>query len=81
MYLTGDVAGPYFWQGLDQILTADNLIYKTVSPAEGALLGFSTMVYNIVYLRQGHGGRGFDHNKLLQLLEHTNIGKICIILY
>lgn len=74
---TGDVAGPYFWQGLDVTLTADYLIYKTVAPAEGALIGFSSMIYNIIYLRQGHGGRGFDQNKLLQLLEHANIGKIC----
>jgi hypothetical protein len=71
----GDVAGPYFWLGQEQALTADNLIYKTVSSAEGALLGFGTMVYNIIYLRQGHGGRGFDQTKLLRLLDLVNIGK------
>lgn len=71
----GDVAGPIFWQGTDVTLTSDNLIYRTVAAAEGALLGFATMVYNIIYLRQGHGGRGFDQNKLYALLERVNIGK------
>lgn len=71
----GDVAGPYFWEG-DSVLTSDNLIYKTVAPADGALVGFMTMIYNIIYLRQGHGSRGFDQNKLTGLLTHANIGKI-----
>jgi hypothetical protein len=70
----GDVAGPYFWEG-DSVLTSDNLIYKTVAPAEGALVGFMTMVYNIIYLRQGHGSRGFDQDKLMGLLTLVNIGK------
>jgi hypothetical protein len=52
------------------------LIYKTVAPAEGALLGFGTMIYDIIYLRQGHGARGFDQSKLFQLLEDANIGNI-----
>jgi hypothetical protein len=34
------------------------------------------MVYNIIYLRQGHGGRGFDQNKLVQLLDLANRGNI-----
>ena len=70
----GDVAGPYFWSGLDQALTSDTIVYKTVAPADGALIGFMTMIYNIIYLRQGHGGRGFDQDKLRTLLEHANIG-------
>jgi hypothetical protein len=72
----GDVAGPYFWQGQNQILTADTIIRKTTSPAEGALIGFSTMIYDIIYLRQGHGAKVFDQNKLLQLLDHANMGNI-----
>lgn len=76
----GDIAGPYFWQGLDVVLTSDNLIYKTVAPAEGALVGFGSMIYNIIYLRQGHGGRGFDQSKLLKLLEDANIGNISYLM-
>lgn len=72
--LTGDVAGPYFWQGLDTVLTSDTVIYKTVAAADGALIGFMTMIYNIIYLRQGHGGRGFDQDKLQTLLGNANIG-------
>ena len=72
----GDVAGPYFWEGPEKALTSDNLIYKTVAAAEGALTGFATMMYNLVYLRQGHGGRGFDQSKLVQLLDLTNIGNL-----
>jgi len=52
-----------------------------VAAAEGALIGFSTMIYNIIYLRQGHGGRGFDQSKLVQLLDHANIGNICYSIY
>ncbi|CAF1169204.1 unnamed protein product [Adineta ricciae] len=73
IYISGDVAGPYFWEGPEKALTSDNLIYKTVAPAEGALTGFATMMYNLVYLRQGHGGRGFDQSKLVQLLDLANI--------
>jgi hypothetical protein len=76
LFSIGDVAGPYFWQGLNQILTSDTLIRKTTSPAEGGLIGFSTMIYNIIYLRQGHGAKGFDRNKLFQLLDNANIGNI-----
>ncbi len=50
------------------------MIYRTFAPAEGALVGFGSMIYNIIYLRQGHGGRGFDQNKLVQLLDNANIG-------
>jgi len=34
------------------------------------------MIYNIIYLRQGHGAKGFDRNKLFQLLDNANIGNI-----
>ena len=71
---TGDVAGPYFWLGQNVPLTSDYLVYKTSSSAEAALLGFSTMIYDIIYMRQGHGGKDFDQMKLLELLGHTNIG-------
>ena len=71
---SGDVAGPYFWKGLTTELTSDNLIYKTFAPADGALVGFGSMIYDIIYLRQGHGGRGFDQSKLVQLLQNANIG-------
>jgi hypothetical protein len=57
------------------VLTSDNLVYKTVAPAESGLLGFSTMVYNLIYLRQGHGAKGFDQGQLMQMLEDVNIGK------
>jgi hypothetical protein len=70
----GDVAGPYFWQGLDKPLTSDNLIFKTVAPAESALVGFMAMIYNIIYLRQGHGARGFDQDKLIELWNSVNLG-------
>ena len=72
----GDIAGPYFWKGQDKPLTADNLIYKTVAPAESGLIGFATMIYNIMYLRKGHGAKGFDQDKLKQLLDHANLGNI-----
>ncbi|UJR37646.1 hypothetical protein I4U23_030343 [Adineta vaga] len=73
IYVSGDVAGPYLWEGHEKILTSDNIIYKTVAPAEGGLTGFATMLYNLVYLRQGHGSRGFDQTKLVRLLDLVNI--------
>ena len=33
------------------------------------------MVYNLIYLRQGHGAKGFDQGQLMQLLEDVNIGE------
>ncbi len=76
IYSIGDVAGPYFWHGTETTLTSDDLIYKSTSPAEGGLIGFSTMIYNLIYFRQGHGGKGFDDKVLLTLLDLTNIGNI-----
>jgi len=70
----GDVPGPYYWLGNHVPLTSDNTIYKTVAPADGALIGFSTMIYDIIYLRQGHGGKGFNQNRLIELLNHANLG-------
>jgi hypothetical protein len=39
------------------------------------------MIYNIIYLRQGHGGKGFDQNKLVQLLNHANIGNLPSLIF
>lgn len=69
------MTGPNFWEGQEKPLTADNLIFKTVAAAEGGLIGFATMVYDIIYLRQGYGAKSFDQNKLGQLLDLVNIGE------
>lgn len=55
-------------------MTSETVVSKTFAPAEGALIGFATMVYDIIYLRQGHGSEGFDQEKLVQLLDNANIG-------
>lgn len=73
-FYIGDVSGPYFWKGFDSELTSDNLVSKTFAPAEGALLGFSSMIYNIIYMRQGHGAKAFSQDQLYQLLIKANIG-------
>ncbi|CAF0778777.1 unnamed protein product, partial [Didymodactylos carnosus] len=73
IFISGDVAGPFFWKGVDVTHTADNFVTKTVAPAESALLGFNMMLYNLIYMRQGHGGRAFDDEKLILFLNHANI--------
>lgn len=88
IFVSGDVAGPYFFLGYDEWLNSDSLIQRTTAPADSGVFDFAMMIYNLRYMLQGkcseefftksidisgHGGRAFDHQKLLQILVHANM--------
>ncbi|CAF1577717.1 unnamed protein product, partial [Didymodactylos carnosus] len=73
VFVSGDVAGPYFLLGYDEWLNTDNLIQRTTAPADSGIFDFSMMVYNLRYMLQGHGGRAFDNEKLMKVLTFTNM--------
>lgn len=53
IFVSGDVAGPYFLLGYDEWLNTDNLIQRTTSPSDSGLFDFGMMVYNLRYMLQG----------------------------
>ena len=67
------MAGPYFLLGYDEWLNTDNLIQRTTAPADAGVFDFAMMIYNLRYMLQGHGGRAFDQEKLLQVLIYANM--------
>jgi len=73
IFMSGDVAGPYFLLGYDEWLNTDNLIQRTTAPADSGLFDFAMMIYNLRYMLQGHGGRAFDQEKLFQVLIFANM--------
>ncbi|CAF0729389.1 unnamed protein product [Didymodactylos carnosus] len=73
VFVSGDVAGPYFLLGYDEWLNTDNLIMRTTAPADSGIFDFSMMVYNLKYMLQGHGGRAFDNEKLMKVLTFANM--------
>ena len=54
IFLSGDVAGPYFLLGYDDWINTDNLIQRTTATADSGLFDFAMMVYNLRYMLQGH---------------------------
>ncbi|CAF1113861.1 unnamed protein product [Adineta steineri] len=73
IFISGDVAGPYFLLGYDEWLNTDNLIQRTTAPGDSGIFDFAMMIYNLRYMLQGHGGRAFDEQKLLQVLIYANM--------
>ncbi|CAM4768224.1 unnamed protein product [Rotaria magnacalcarata] len=73
IFISGDVAGPYFLLGYDEWLNTDNLIQRTTAPSDAGVFDFAMMIYNLRYMLQGHGGRAFDQNKLLTVLTYANM--------
>ena len=73
IFVSGDVAGPYFLLGYDEWINTDNLIQRTTAPADSGVFDFAMMIYNLRYMLQGHGGRAFDQEKLLQVLVYANM--------
>jgi hypothetical protein len=73
IFISGDVAGPYFLLGYEEWINTDNLIQRTTAPADSGVFDFGMMIYNLRYMLQGHGGRAFDQEKLLQVLVFANM--------
>ena len=57
IFISGDVAGPYFYLGYDEWLTTDNLIQRTTATADAGVFDFAMMVYNLRYMLQGKFSR------------------------
>ncbi len=72
VFITGDVCGPFFYLGYDNFLNTDNYIKKSYASVEAGIFSFGTMLYNIMYMRQGHGGRNFPLENVLKVLEWAN---------
>ncbi|CAF0796041.1 unnamed protein product [Rotaria sordida] len=73
IFVSGDVAGPFFLLGYDEWLNTDNLIQRTTAPADSGIFDFAMMIYNLRYMLQGHGGRAFDQEKLMKVLTFANM--------
>lgn len=72
IYITGDVSGPFFYLGYDNLLTTDNMLKKSYASAEAGVFSFGNMIYNLMYMRQGHGGKNFRLENVLKVLEWAN---------
>ena len=44
IFVSGDVAGPYFLLGYDEWLNTDNLIQRTTSPADSGIFDYAMMI-------------------------------------
>ncbi|CAF3428023.1 unnamed protein product [Rotaria sp. Silwood1] len=53
IFISGDVAGPYFLLGYDEWLNTDNLIQRTTAPSDSGIFDFAMMIYNLRYMLQG----------------------------
>lgn len=72
VFISGDVCGPFFFLGYDDFVTTDNYLKVSFAPAEAGIFSFGTMIYNLMYMRQGHGGRNFRLENVLKILEWAN---------
>ena len=64
VFINGDVCGPFFFLGYDDFITSDNYLKKSFAPVEAGIFSFGTKIYNLMYMRQGHGGRNFQLEKV-----------------
>lgn len=70
--ITGDVCGPFFYLGLDTFPSSDSYLKKSYGPIEAGIFSFGTMLNNLMYMRQGHGGRNFNLNDVIKVIEWAN---------
>jgi hypothetical protein len=72
VFINGDVCGPFFFLGYDNFMNTDNYLKKSFAAIEAGIFSFGTMLYNLMYMRQGHGGRNFPLENVLKILEWVN---------
>jgi CD109 antigen len=72
VFVNGDVCGPFFFLGYDDFISSDNYLKEGFAPTEAGIFSFGTMIYNLMYMRQGHGGRNFRLENVLKVLEWAN---------
>jgi len=68
VFITGDVCGPFFYQDYAKDIQTDLYIDKYLAPAEAGFFSFGTMIYNLMYMRQGHGGSKFELDEMIEIL-------------
>jgi hypothetical protein len=76
VFITGDVCGPFFWQGYDGYgsipSTQSYLQKKSNDLSESGIFNYGTLLYNMMYLRQGHGGRNFSRENIFKIIDKLN---------
>jgi CD109 antigen len=72
VFISGDVCGPFFYLGYDNFLSTDSYLKLSFASVEAGVFSFGTMIYNLMYMRQGHGGRHFRLDSVLKTLEWVN---------
>ena len=72
--ITGDVCGPFFFLGYDdEVISTDNMLKKSFAACESGIFSLGTMIYNLMYMRQGHGGKIFVLENVLKILDMANL--------
>ncbi len=73
VYISGDVCGPFFFLGYDTFISPDSYLNReSLAPVEAGIFSFGTYIYNLMYMRQGHGGKNFNLEKVLKTLDWAN---------
>ena len=70
--ITGDVSGPYFYLGYDMFKTTEEYFGISLAPVEAGIFSYGTMIYNLIYMRQGHGGKNFLSDNVLKIIDWIN---------
>ena len=70
--ITGDVCGPFFFLGLDQFQTTMEYFKYSLAPVEAGIFSYGLYLYNLMYMRQGHGSKVFTNELVLKTLEWVN---------
>ncbi len=72
IFVSGDVCGPFFYLPDGTLYTTEDYLRKSYAPVEAGIFSFGTIMYNLMYMRQGHGGRGFAHDQIVKRLTTAN---------
>jgi hypothetical protein len=81
VFITGDVCGPFFFLGFDNFINSENYLKKSSAPVEAGIFSFGSMLYDLMYMRQGHGGKNFKLENVLKILEWVNREYLKILTY
>jgi len=66
--ITGDICGPFFFIGYDDFINTESYLKQSLAPVEAGIFSFGTMIYNLMYMRQGHGGKKFRLENVIKIL-------------
>jgi hypothetical protein len=74
IYVSGDVCGPFFYLPDEPLTsyTTETYLMKSYAAVEAGIFSFGTVMYNLMYMRQGHGGRNFRPSEVIKRLQVAN---------